>query len=106
MLFVPSNRPYARIAPTMGARIETTPRDCRSDARPIAPSHGMVGEDELRATLAQFDDLWAALTPKEQVRVIHLLVERIVYDGAAGTVAITFRPSGIRTLECQVGEAA
>ena len=46
----------------------------------------MVGEDEIRATLAEFDDLWASLTPKEQARIIHLLVGRIEYDGEAGTV--------------------
>lgn len=58
----------------------------------------IVGEDEIRAALAQFDDLWAALTPKEQVRVLQLLVERVEYDGAEGTVSVTFRPSGVRTL--------
>ncbi len=63
---------------------------------------GRVGEDEIRAALADFDDLWAALAPKEQARVIQLLVERVVYDGGAGTVAVTFRPSGIRALD---GEA-
>ena len=63
---------------------------------------GMVGEDQIRTALADFDDLWAALTPKEQARIIQLLVERVVYDGGAGTVAVTFRPSGIRALD---GEA-
>jgi site-specific DNA recombinase len=38
------------------------------------------------------------LTPKEQARVIELLVERVDFDGSAGKVAITFRPAGIRTL--------
>jgi site-specific DNA recombinase len=63
---------------------------------------GIVGEDEIREALAQFDDLWAAMTPREQVRVIQLLVERVEYDGPAGTVSVTFRPTGIRALD---GEA-
>ena len=63
---------------------------------------GMVGEDEIRATLAEFDDLWASLAPKEQVRIIQLLVGRIEYDGGAGTVTITFRPSGLRALEGEI----
>jgi site-specific DNA recombinase len=67
---------------------------------------GIVGERELREALARFDDLWAALAPREQVRVIQLLVERIVYDGAAGTVSITFRPTGIRAIEGHEQEAA
>jgi site-specific DNA recombinase len=48
--------------------------------------------------LAEFDGVWAALTPKEQARLIGLLVESIEYDGAAGTVAITFHPAGIKAL--------
>ena len=96
----------ARLA-DLNERIQTAERRLREIRDEIgALRDGMVGEDELRAALGGFDDLWAALTPKEQVRVIQLLVERVQYDGAAGTVAITFRPSGIRTLECQVGEAA
>ena len=62
----------------------------------------MVGEDEIRATLAEFDVLWASLTPKEQARIIQLLVSRIEYDGGTGTVSITFRPSGIRALEGEI----
>ncbi len=30
--------------------------------------------------------------------MIHLLVERIGYDGEKGTVALTFRPTGIKAL--------
>ena len=48
--------------------------------------------------LAEFDGVWAALTPREQARLIGLLVESVEFDGAAGTVAITFHPAGIRAL--------
>ena len=41
---------------------------------------------------------------EKQVRVIQLLVQRVVYDGAAGTVSVTFRPSGIRALEGEPDE--
>ena len=51
--------------------------------------NGVVGADELRTALANFDELWQALTVREQVRVIELLIERIEYDGEAGTVSIT-----------------
>ncbi len=46
-----------------------------------------------------------ALTPKEQVRVLELLIERVEYDGEAGTVSVTFRPTGIRALEGTQQEA-
>ena len=45
------------------------------------------------------------LTPREQARVIELLVERVEYVGREGTVAITLRPSGIRVLPEQNGES-
>ena len=33
-----------------------------------------------------------------QARILHLLVERVDYNGPKGTVAITFHPTGIKTL--------
>ncbi|QDU94525.1 recombinase family protein [Lignipirellula cremea] len=50
-----------------------------------------LDETEITAKLASFDELWEALTPKERVRVVSLLVERVVYDAADESVAITFR---------------
>ena len=58
----------------------------------------MASETDVSAALADFDALWASLAPREQARVVELLVERVAYDGPGGSVAITFRPSGIRTL--------
>jgi site-specific DNA recombinase len=55
-------------------------------------------EDEVAQALALFDPIWEALAPREQARVIQLLVERVDYDGAQGKVAITFHPHGIRAL--------
>ncbi len=47
--------------------------------------------------------MWGALFPREQARILRLLVERVGYDGGAGTLAITFRPSGIKALAQDVG---
>ena len=58
----------------------------RIDARTVAQS------------LAEFDAVWENLAPKEQARILRLLIERVNYDGAKGKVAITFRPSGLRAL--------
>jgi site-specific DNA recombinase len=57
-----------------------------------------IDRNEVSAALGNFDPLWEQLSPKEQERVIQLLVQRIDYDGKAGTVAITFHASGIRAL--------
>jgi len=57
-----------------------------------------VDETELVSALAAFDPLWKSLAPREQAGIIRLLLERVAYDAEKGTVAITFRPSGIRML--------
>lgn len=48
--------------------------------------------------LANFDNLWQALVPREQARVLELLVERVEYDGEHGNVSLTFHPCGIKSL--------
>jgi hypothetical protein len=53
---------------------------------------------DLRVALNAFDPVWDHLTTPELARVVQLLVERVDFDRAAGQVAITFRPGGVRTL--------
>jgi site-specific DNA recombinase len=40
-----------------------------------------LAEKDAMAALASFRPVWAALTPREQVRLVELLVERVDYDG-------------------------
>ena len=56
--------------------------------------------------LTAFDPVWERMSPREQARVVRLLVERVAYDGAAGSVAVTFRPSGLKALAAEQGGAA
>ena len=53
---------------------------------------------DVTAALADFDNVWQAVSPREQARVIHLLVERVAFDTTEGTIEITFHATGIRTL--------
>jgi site-specific DNA recombinase len=53
--------------------------------------------------LSAFDPVWESLAPREQVRIVQLLVERVDYDGAAGKVSMSFHPSGIKALAGEVG---
>ena len=62
----------------------------------VALERTRVDEDELASALAQFDPVWESLTPLEQTRLIHLLVEQVGFDGRKGTLAVTFRPTGIK----------
>ena len=64
----------------------------------------IVDEREVANAMAVFDPVWETLTPREQVRVVQLLVSRVDYNGATGKVAITFRPSGIKTLADQLSD--
>ncbi|MFW6115852.1 MAG: recombinase family protein [Chloroflexota bacterium] len=57
-----------------------------------------VTEEDLRAALSLFDPVWEQLFPREQWRILRLLIERVDYDGGEGTLQITFRDSGIKTL--------
>ncbi len=52
--------------------------------------------------LANFDDLWQALVPREQARLLELLVERVEYDGEHGNVSLTFHPCGIKSLTQEI----
>jgi len=64
----------------------------------IALDEKSVDEAELARALALFDPVWDSLSPGEQARALHLLIERVTYDGRDGTLAITFRPTGIKAL--------
>lgn len=55
-----------------------------------------IDHSEVTAAMAKFDPVWKSLTPREQARVIELLVERVDYDGEHGKVAVTFHTDGIR----------
>jgi site-specific DNA recombinase len=63
-----------------------------------------ISESDVSHALAEFDTLWAALTPREHVQVLTLLIEQVDFDGQHGNIDITFRPAGIKTLACGVAE--
>jgi len=65
-----------------------------------------ITESEARAAFADFDSLWENLIPREQARLLRLLISAVEYDGEAGTVSVTFRPTSIRTLINRKMEAA
>jgi site-specific DNA recombinase len=58
----------------------------------------IIDPAEVAMALSAFDPVWEQLSPKEQAKLIRLLVERVEYDGEKATISITFRPGGIKTL--------
>ena len=64
----------------------------------------LIDEQEAMRVLAAFDPVWETLSVREQARVLRLLVQRVDYDGAKGTVSVTFQPLGIEMLSREYGE--
>ena len=58
----------------------------------------LIDENAAAGALAAFDPVWETLSPREQGRLLQLLIERVDYDGRDGTISITFHPSGIKAL--------
>lgn len=61
-----------------------------------------VDRDDIKKALSLFDPIWDVLYPKERARIISLLIQQIDYNGKDGTIAITFHPTGIKTLADEV----
>ena len=54
--------------------------------------------DAVALALTQFGPVWDSMAPREQARLVQLLIEKVEFDGEKGSVAITFYPAGIKTL--------
>jgi len=78
-------------------------RATESREEAVALNHRIIDEEELASALAAFDPAWESLAPREQARILHLLIERIDYDGEKESISITFRPCGIKTLAEELG---
>jgi site-specific DNA recombinase len=62
---------------------------------------------DIDAAFADFDNVWNALSPREQAQVLTLLVARVEFDAADSTIAVSFHPTAIKTLAGQkLGGAA
>jgi site-specific DNA recombinase len=55
-------------------------------------------EQDLVQALRQFDPVWNSLTTCEQARLVHLLIEKVGYDGRTGKVTVSFRSAGLKEL--------
>ena len=44
------------------------------------------------------EPVWRHLSPREQSRVLHILIKSVEYDGTGHQVGITLRPTGIAAL--------
>lgn len=58
----------------------------------------LVDEADVAAAFADFDGLWTTLSPREQARVVQLLVRRVEFNAADGAIEVSFHASGIKAL--------
>lgn len=58
----------------------------------------LVDDADVAAAFADFDGLWATLSPREQARILHLLVRRVDFNAADATIEVSFHAAGIRAL--------
>jgi site-specific DNA recombinase len=72
------------------------------DEETLGLSREQITPDEVERALSAFHPVWEALAPREQARIVQLLVERVDYDGRNDRVSITFHPSGIKTLADEI----
>jgi len=77
------------------------------DQKVAALEHENVDPAEATSIMGDFDNIWSRLSPREQARVLSLLVDRVEYDANEGTVSTTLAPAGIKAIvETQIEDAA
>lgn len=55
-----------------------------------------ITQAQAEAAFRDFDPVWENLIPREQARLIRLLVSAVEYDAVKSSVSVTFRPTSIR----------
>jgi site-specific DNA recombinase len=81
------------------SRLETADRRSQQITSELAALEAQrIDDQQITNVLAGFDDLWQSLPAKEQVRLVRLLIESVSFDGPGGNVAITFHPTGLKSL--------
>ena len=57
-----------------------------------------ISKNDAKLAFADFENIWQQLPPRQQSRLLELLIEKVEYDGKVGTVSITFRASTLPSL--------
>ena len=94
-----------RLAPRLrgnGEDAELAKRELAAiDAELAAIGNGTVDADRLALAISSFEPVWNELFPREQERILRLLIERITYHPDTGEADIELRPCGIETLAAE-----
>jgi hypothetical protein len=80
-------------------QIERRLTEIRDDLAHIARS--TVSLAQVQRAMELFDPIWEVLLDRERYRILHLLLERIVYDGQKGEIELQFHALGITRLAAE-----
>lgn len=80
------------LAEATGVNVNGLAEDDREDGDGGRPDLGQLSQ-----ALALFDRGWSDFNPQQRVDYLHLLIERVDYDGVKRHARIAFNQSGIRT---------
>jgi site-specific DNA recombinase len=97
---------WASVAASRAARLadlHEKVRACEERAealnqRIVEVGAGEITKADVDAALGEFDGVWSRLSPKEQARLMRMLVQRVDYNATKGSVSITFHPLGLRSI--------
>jgi site-specific DNA recombinase len=95
----PTDAATARVADLDDQIRKTEQRLAEIAAQLADRKQDLLNEADVSAALADFDNVWTALSPREQVRLIGLLVTRVEYDAADNSIEIAFHTAGIKGLD-------
>jgi site-specific DNA recombinase len=69
-------------------------KDVLSEIKQIGNS--LISQQDAETVMTSFDPIWEAMTLRDQIRLIQVVVKQVDYDGETGRVTITFHPLGIK----------
>jgi site-specific DNA recombinase len=81
------------------SQIERRSAEIRDELTHIERS--TVSLAQIQRAMELFDPIWDVLLDRERYRIMHLLMERIVYDGEKGEIELQFHALGITRLAAE-----
>ncbi len=88
----------SRISELRARLADANRQEPQLEARVAELESQTVTPADAKAAFGQFDKLWQSLSPREQARILKLLIASVDYDGQVGTISVTFHPTSIRSL--------
>ncbi len=101
------SRASATVVAALHDQAATAERRLREIAEEVAAhEREAIGPHEAAAALGGFDEIWQALSPREQVDLLRFIVARVDYDASDSSIEVSLHAAGIRALAAREAEVA